>query len=530
VGDVVSTTFGFTGAQQTYVVPAGNSLITAELWGAAGSSAYASTSGWGGYLKVKLAVTPGETLYLYVGGCPTGNAGGFNGGGGTSAGYAGGGGATDIRRGGAAIANRVAVAGAAGGGGNTAHGGHGGGLVGAASGAGTAGGGTQSAGGASASGWAGDLGVGGDASANGAGGSGYWGGGGAAGGANDGGGGGSSWSSGTIVENTQGARSGSGQIVITLNQAPNAPTLTAPPNSSTFDRAATYRFDWTFSDPDAGDSQSAYDLRYRIGAGAWTTLSGTTPNSYRDIAGGTFAASAYEWQVRTYDAQGVVGPYSASWFFTAADATGVPTITAPTNGSTVNTSINVTWSTGTQTHYQVRKVADLAGAADPATVYYDSGEVTSSGTRSLALTFGVNARYEHLQVRVKAAGLWSAWGSVRVLVSWTAPMTPSVVCTPDPANARISIAVTNPAVTGGAPVTAYNDIYVSSPLDPEYRAATLLAPNSTWTWRTPAAGRAYSIHAVAIGTNQTTAASNPADTTVTNAPAEPEVILDGGTL
>jgi len=310
------------------------------------------------------------------------------------------------------------------------------------------------------------------------------------------------------------------------NHAPNAPTPNSPATGTTVDLGATNRFGFTPSDPDAGDSQSAFDLQYRLGTGAWTTVSQTTPNSFWDATGGTFTAGSYEWQVRTYDALGLVGPWSASSFFTAASTPGVPSITAPTSGSTISaSSATVTWSTSDQTDYQVRKMDDVAGVAGT-TVYYDSGDVVDSITRSVSVAFPINNRWEHIQVRVKAAGLWSAWADCRVYVSYTPPMVPSVVAYPDSATASIAVVVTNPVPTGGEPVVSYNDIYVSSPLDPEIRAATLVPPNSMWTWKRPGAVRAYQIRAVAVGTNGTTCDS------IDGVPPTPPVdeIIDGGVL
>jgi len=62
-----------------------------------------------------LAVTPGQTIFINVGGQGAINAGGFNGGGNGGSGAGGGGGATDIRLGGNGLGNRAVVA--AGGGG-----------------------------------------------------------------------------------------------------------------------------------------------------------------------------------------------------------------------------------------------------------------------------------------------------------------------------------------------------------------------------------------------------------------------------
>jgi hypothetical protein len=101
--------FTYTGAEQTWVVPAGITSIVVDARGASGNITGAGDSpGAGARVVAKLAVTPGETLRINVGG-----ATGFNGGG---TGFASGGGATDIRQGGAALTDRKITAGGGGGG------------------------------------------------------------------------------------------------------------------------------------------------------------------------------------------------------------------------------------------------------------------------------------------------------------------------------------------------------------------------------------------------------------------------------
>lgn len=236
-----------------------------------------------------------------------------------------------------------------------------------------------------------------------------------------------------------------GTFTIQHNVAPNAPTLTGPTNNAVVDRALTQRFSWTFSDPDSGDSQSKFDLQYRIGAGAWTTVSGTTPNNFYDFAPSSLAAGTYEWQVRTYDAQGVVGPWSASSFVTLANAPAAPAITAPVNGATIGAQTGtIAWSAPAQTSYQVRKVADNAGNPDTNTIYYDTGEVVSATARDAALDFPVNNRYEHEQVRIKYGGLWSSWSSVRVQIAYTPPPQITTILTPEPLNGRVIVSLLPP--------------------------------------------------------------------------------------
>lgn len=245
----IQTEFSYTGGVQSFVVPAGVSSVTIEAWGAQGGiDSSPASGGLGGYSKGMLNVSPGSTLFVYVGGqgqsggdVDRNNAGGWNGGG--NGGYdnsdqtkngGGGGGASDVRFGGQALGNRVIVAGGGGGSALGGAGGNGGGTIGANGGNYNLGGlgGTQSEGGTGAmtsrGATNGSLGLGGNGSTNqnawgsAGGGGGYYGG---AGGTSTtdhpngwafGGGGGSSYIGGvTAGSTTEGQRSGNGRILIT---------------------------------------------------------------------------------------------------------------------------------------------------------------------------------------------------------------------------------------------------------------------------------------------------------------------------
>lgn len=254
-----ATRFAYTGSAQSFVVPVGVTEITATLHGAGGGIGFdlvALSRAKGAKVVTSLAVTPGETLGVHVGGAggdgtvSTPGAGGWNGGGaGGVDGGGGGGGGSDIRQGGSALTDRIAVAGGAGGdGGNydlTDTGGNGG-TVGAAGldgigankgfggggGTGSAGGTGGAAGTGGTAGGNGDLGgdfgsgagSGGAAAssewrAGGGGGGGYYSGGGGGGGggtgnSGGGGGGGSSMSTGSGTTITDGDRAGDGYILI----------------------------------------------------------------------------------------------------------------------------------------------------------------------------------------------------------------------------------------------------------------------------------------------------------------------------
>jgi hypothetical protein len=250
-------TFNYTGAQQTWVVPPGVTTVTIQTWGAQGGANWANNTNFGGYVSADVAVTPGSTLYIYVGGQATTTAGGFNGGGNGEGAGKGGGGGTDVRIGGTTYNDRVVVAGGGGGAGYWSNlhvvGGQGGGLTGgdgyrdpsfAANPGGK--GGTQIAGGAdgtcvsfNVTACAGGFGYGGSITGCGCevygGGGGWYGG--AASGNCRGGGGGSGYAipAATNVVMQTGVRTGNGRVIIGYTGGAPAVTQTAGlPSGSLF--------------------------------------------------------------------------------------------------------------------------------------------------------------------------------------------------------------------------------------------------------------------------------------------------------
>lgn len=120
-----------------------------------------------------------------------------------------------------------------------------------------------------------------------------------------------------------------------------APTNLTPAENTVVNVANSQVFGWTFSDPDAGDTQSKADVQYReVGTTTWTQVlnAATTTPSWTAV-GGTFTAEKqYEIQVRTYDAASNQGPWSASRKFYTIGTPAAPTSVTPADSTTVNTS------------------------------------------------------------------------------------------------------------------------------------------------------------------------------------------------
>jgi hypothetical protein len=232
---MVTCTFAYTGAAQTWTVPAGLTSATFDALGAQGGGGLGTSGGLGGEATANLSLTPGATVTVVVGGQGGGicNGGaGFNGGGagGISTVHnvcsgGGGGGGSDVRIGGSGLSDRVLVAGGGGGGGNSGsqcapNGGGGGGQTGNAGTTGlcSSGGSGGNQDGSSGSGQLGVGGAGGSGSfgaAGGGGGGGYYGG--AGDGSDGGGGGGGSGFTSAGTGMTNGVQSGDGTVTITYS-------------------------------------------------------------------------------------------------------------------------------------------------------------------------------------------------------------------------------------------------------------------------------------------------------------------------
>ncbi len=398
--------FAYTGGAQTFTIPTAVTSITVDAAGAQGGAAASgpTVNSKGGRVQATLnGLTPGNTINIYVGGSGSNGNGtgtpvpiGFNGGT-QGGGYfgGGGGGASDIRIGGAALANRYIVAGGAGGSGlltASTPGGVGGNLV--AGNGGTAGdplataatGGTQAAGGTGtvytggSTGSNGALGAGGNPGTgmSGGGGGGYYGGGGGAGplvGGGTGGGGGSSYTDPSVtgVTLTSGYNTGNGYVNLSYQaQVPPVYTYSIVWSSGPFVNVTNQTFPTTgplnIAVPATATPNTTYTGTLTLNNGTCTTqypisitVNGAPavtvpPATNVCVTGNT-----------TIPATATGGNLTYQWAFSTNNGSTYTTITAPTaTYSTVTTNtLTITGATAAMNGYLYRVSVGNTGGCTP---------------------------------------------------------------------------------------------------------------------------------------------------------------------
>jgi len=102
-------------------------------------------------------------------------------------------------------------------------------------------------------------------------------------------------------------------VTYSVNNPPNAPTLNSPSANTRYDISESVGFSWTFSDPDSGDSQSAYRFQLddsssfsspNIDTGKVSSSSTSTTRTLPSTV------EKYYWRVKTWDQDNAEGAWS----------------------------------------------------------------------------------------------------------------------------------------------------------------------------------------------------------------------------
>jgi hypothetical protein len=230
------------------------------------------------------------------------------------------------------------------------------------------------------------------------------------------------------------------------NTAPNAPTNLTPAANSTGTYNNGFTASWTLSDPDAGDTQSAFSFRRKLGAGAYeyynvTTASWQSTEVYNTsttpaytFPAGKWPGGSYVWSVSTRDAGGLTGPYAADQAINSNSAPNAPTLGAPADGAGLDTRVANTFS---WTHSDPQGDAQTAYALRytvSGTPYWWNGSIfvtTETFITSAAASVSIPANAFERGVRgvwsvaTKDASLQGSYAPDRIF--YTTPPTPTTL-------------------------------------------------------------------------------------------------------
>lgn len=256
-----------------------------------------------------------------------------------------------------------------------------------------------------------------------------------------------------------------------LSYTPNAPewnfTGIGYPNGAAADVALALPLDWTFSDPDPNDTQTAYAISRQIGVGAlnyWRASDSTWQASeVKNVSGtslvtlasgwGTTSDDPHHYRVKTWDSADVAGPYGDELTLIASGKVN-PTIDVPAESAVIgSSSVTLEWTVTEQTQFKVRLV--ILGVE-----LFNSGWITSTDREyvipwTLASGFNYSA---FLQTR-NNENLVSTEDQVNFSVSFVAPPVGSIVPTAVPAEGVIRLVVTNPSPVGTQPAFVSQEIW-----------------------------------------------------------------------
>ena len=477
------TTFTYSGAVQSWTVPAGVASVVVHAIGAGGGGGRNGTSaygGGGGYATGRLSVTPGQQFDVIVGGggrrmCAadvpaladvTGRHNFSFGGGGAGNGlamfncsFAAGGGRSAVREAGAV--DDLVTAGGGGGGGYVGAGGGGGGLSGGTGGGVGGGGGTQSAGGVTggsepgvagikyAGGWAGYSATDRNAASEGGGGGGGYYGGGAAG-DNGGGGGGSSYLGALTSASTSAASGRNAAIGVPSNSsAPVVPangvigaSITAAAGTWTYDGTSTFK--WQFSE---------------------------TGSSYADIvgaSGATYVPNEPGFVRLVETKSNVLGSATAT-----SGAVAIPdsrlSALVPSVGALSPSFSSAQRAYTMSVGYRTRTLRLTPTASAGSATVRVAGTPVVSGAESSAIDLGVGDTAIVVRVEVGSAATETTITVTRAAA--TAPGAPTITSI-TPGDGQLTVAFDAPADDGGEAIDRFEYSVDGGPWVPIDRAAT----------------------------------------------------------
>lgn len=241
------------------------------------------------------------------------------------------------------------------------------------------------------------------------------------------------------VPHTYQARARNGSLVSGWSTVSNTVQLLTPPNAPGAlspngavvpdDEDVTFR--WTHNPVDSSE-QTAYEVRYREGAGAWTLLTGTDATSRAVPLG----VGGFEWQARTKGAHPDFGAWSPVAAFTVVSRPGVAVTQPDTQWDASVLPVQWTFFQAQdrpQSGWELR----LQDADDEIIETRSGSGPATAATLNTRLTEGEWTA----SVRAATGGVWSAWALAPFTVVFDPPATPVIAVEWDEQQGGVSIAV-----------------------------------------------------------------------------------------
>lgn len=294
-----------------------------------------------------------------------------------------------------------------------------------------------------------------------------------------------------------------GVFAIQHNVAPFTPALLEPIGIKK-NVENIIRFVWKHNDTDA---QSKAEIRIREqGTLVWLeeqTVIGSQQETYALVDAGIAPANV-EWQVRTYDQQNLVSPWSNIGVFTVGFPTAEPVITTPLISVSTSRPI-IEWTSPAQVAYQI-VITDVGNV-----VLWDTGEITSTiKSRTSGVDF-INGATYRINVRTKdAGGIFSDYVQSEVITAYTPPAK-SIVTVFD-GNGLISFNIEMPTPTGTQPSVTSHEVYKRIN-NVWMRIAT--GVNTAFNDYHVRSGQEYEYYVKALGDNDTSVNSDIVSQTIT---------------
>lgn len=241
---------------------------------------------------------------------------------------------------------------------------------------------------------------------------------------------------------------------VQLTAPPNPPSALNP-NGVTFDAVGARTFSWQHNSVDSS-LQSAYEIQYRIGTGAYTSTGKITSTTRSRVMPANLFSNgqSYNWQVRTWGVHANPSGWSTSATFTTS---AVPTVSISSPGSVLNMSqVTATWvyadaEGSAQSGWEANLVAVEAQGGDVLQAKSGSGTATSV---LFTTRLEDNTSYK-IQVRVKdGSGLWSAWDQQTFTTDFLLPPVPLLTATFSDVEGVVTLNIENPPAVPGVTAEA----------------------------------------------------------------------------